>query len=95
MAVKLKTAQRVAALKQLDGWKKVRGREAIEKTFVFNDFNEAFGWMTRVAMLAEEIGHHPEWSNVYKTVNVVLATHDAGGITELDLRMAQAMNAMT
>ena len=95
MAVKLKTAQRVAALKQLDGWKKVRGREAIEKTFVFNDFNEAFGWMTRVAMLAEEIGHHPEWSNIYKTVNVVLATHDAGGITELDLRMAQAMNAMT
>ena len=94
MAVKLKTTQRVAALKQLAGWKKVRGREAIEKTFVFKDFNEAFGWMTRVAMLAEEISHHPEWSNVYKTVNVVLATHDAGGITELDLRMAKAMNAM-
>ena len=94
MAVKLKTAQRVAALKQLAGWKKVRGREAIEKTFVFKDFNEAFGWMTRVAMFAEEIHHHPEWSNVYKTINVVLTTHDAGGVTELDLRMANAMNAM-
>jgi 4a-hydroxytetrahydrobiopterin dehydratase len=72
----------------------VEGREAMSKRFVFRDFNEAFGWMSRVALLAEKMDHHPEWSNVYKTVEVTLATHDAGGLTELDVKLARAMDAM-
>lgn len=76
----------------LTGWKPVEGREAIAKRFVFRDFSEAFGWMTRVALLAETMDHHPEWSNVYKTVEVTLTTHDAGGMTELDIRLARAMD---
>jgi len=78
----------------LSGWTLVEGREAMSKRFVFRDFNEAFGWMSRVAMLAEKLDHHPEWSNVYKTVEVTLSTHDAGGLTELDVRLARAMDAM-
>ncbi len=70
------------------------GREAITKRFVFRDFNEAFGWMTRVALLAEAMNHHPEWSNVYRSVTVTLATHDAGGLTERDVRLARAMDAL-
>lgn len=80
------------ALVTLTGWKPVEGREAIAKRFVFRDFSEAFGWMTRVALLAETMDHHPEWSNVYKTVEVTLTTHDAGGMTELDIRLARAMD---
>jgi 4a-hydroxytetrahydrobiopterin dehydratase len=64
------------------------------KRYVFRDFSEAFGWMTRVALLAEGMGHHPEWFNVYRTVEVTLATHDAGGLTELDVRLAHAMDAL-
>jgi 4a-hydroxytetrahydrobiopterin dehydratase len=64
------------------------------KRYVFRDFSEAFGWMTRVALLAEAMGHHPEWFNVYRTVEVTLATHDAGGLTELDVRLAHAMDAL-
>ncbi len=82
------------ALVTLTGWKLVEGREAIAKRFVFRDFSEAFGWMTRVALLAETMDHHPEWSNVYKTVEVTLSTHDAGGLTELDVRLARAMDAL-
>ena len=82
-----------AALAQLVGWTAVAGRDAIAKTFVFADFNAAFGWMTRVALAAEKLDHHPEWSNVYNRVEVVLATHDAGGVTELDLRLARHMDA--
>ena len=85
---------RQEALAVLAGWKLVEGREAITRRFVFRDFSEAFGWMSRVALLAEKMDHHPEWSNVYKTVEVTLATHDAGGLTELDIRMARAMDAM-
>lgn len=81
------------ALAALSGWARVPGRAAITKRFVFRDFNAAFGFMSRVALLAEKMDHHPEWSNVYKTVDVTLATHDAGGVTELDVQMAQAMNA--
>jgi 4a-hydroxytetrahydrobiopterin dehydratase len=92
MATRLKDAARTEALAQLAGWVLVPGREAITKQFVFKDFNAAFGWMTRVAMMAEKLDHHPEWSNVYRTVDVVLATHDAGGLTELDVKLAQAMN---
>jgi 4a-hydroxytetrahydrobiopterin dehydratase len=61
---------------------------------VFKDFNAAFGFMTRAALVAEKLDHHPEWSNVYKTVDVTLSTHDAGGVTELDVKLAQAMNAL-
>ena len=82
------------ALTTLTGWTRVEGREAITKRYVFRDFSEAFGWMTRVALVAETMGHHPEWFNVYRTVEVTLATHDAGGLTELDVRLAHAMDAL-
>lgn len=75
-----------------NGWRMVEGRDAITKSFVFADFNAAFGWMTRMAMWAEKWDHHPEWSNVYKTVEVVLSTHDAGGVTSKDVRLAQKMD---
>ena len=77
---------------QLDGWTAVDGREAIKKTFTFKNFQEAFGWMTQVALVAEKADHHPEWSNVYRTVTVTLTTHDAGGVTEKDTRLALAMD---
>lgn len=89
---KLDAAAIHAALTTLPGWSRMSGREALARRFVFRDFNEAFGFMSRVALLAEKMDHHPEWSNVYKTVDVVLATHDAGGVTDLDLAMAKAMN---
>lgn len=80
------------ALAALPKWSEVKGRDAIHRTFIFADFNQAFAFMTRVAMLAEKMDHHPEWSNVYKTVEVTLATHDAGGVTENDVAMAKAMD---
>jgi len=92
MKSKLSADARKAALARLDGWKEVSGREAISKKFVFADFNEAFGFMARAALLAEKLDHHPEWFNVYKTVDVTLSTHDAGGVTELDIKLAEAMN---
>ena len=82
-----------AALKQLTGWTKVEGeRDAISKTFRFADFNAAFGFMTRVALLADKLDHHPEWFNVYNRVEVLLATHDADGVTELDVTLARLMD---
>jgi len=92
MAEKLQGPARVQALAGLPGWTEVEGREAISKTFVFKNFNEAFAWMTRVAMQAEKLDHHPEWSNVYKTVNVTLSTHDVDGLTDLDIKLARFMN---
>ena len=89
---KLDKAARARAMSKLGGWKKTRGRDAIEKTFVFSDFNAAFAWMSRVAMMAEKLDHHPEWSNVYKTVEVTLTTHDAGGLSDLDVKMARFMD---
>jgi len=94
MAERLSGAARQSALKGLPGWTEVAGREAIAKTFVFMDFNEAFGFMSRVALVAEKHDHHPEWRNVYKTVEVVLSTHDAGGLTSRDIELAKAMNAI-
>ena len=79
------------ALHELDGWEKVDGRDAIFKSFVFKNFSQAFAFMTRAALKAEKIDHHPEWFNVYKTVDVTLATHDADGVTELDITLAKAM----
>ncbi len=92
MAQKLDPEMRKAALTKLKGWSEVAGRDAIAKKFVFKDFNEAFGFMTRVALVAEKMDHHPEWSNVYRTVDVTLSTHDAGGVTELDVKLAEAMD---
>ena len=94
MAERLSAEARNQALRGLPGWADTPGREAIGKTFTFKDFNEAFGFMTRVALVAEKSDHHPEWRNVYKTVEVVLATHDAGGVTALDIDLAKAMNAI-
>lgn len=79
-------------MKKLPQWKKVRGREAIARTFTFADFSEAFGFMARAALEAEKMNHHPEWSNVYKRVEVTLSTHEAGGVTERDIRLAEAMD---
>lgn len=81
------------ALKALHGWSAAEGRDAIVKTFKFADFNAAFGWMTRVALAAEKLDHHPEWFNVYSRVEVTLATHDAGGVTALDVELAKLMDA--
>lgn len=92
MADKLSGADRSKALAGLDGWRETEGRDAIEKTFTFRNFNEAFGFMTRAALVAEKMDHHPEWSNVYRTVEVLLSTHDAGGLTELDIKLATAMD---
>jgi 4a-hydroxytetrahydrobiopterin dehydratase len=94
MAQLLSTEAREAALRELPGWTELEGQAAIGRSFVFKDFNQAFGFMTRVALVAEKNDHHPEWRNVYKTVEVVLATHDAGGVTALDIELAKAMNAL-
>jgi 4a-hydroxytetrahydrobiopterin dehydratase len=94
MAQKLTGDARKAALAKLAGWSEVKDRDAITKTFVFRDFNEAFGFMTRAALVAEKLDHHPEWFNVYKTVTVTLSTHDAGGLTERDVKLAEAMNRL-
>ena len=82
------------AVALLEGWSAVEGRDAIAKTFRFADFNSAFGFMSRVALAAERLDHHPEWSNVYARVEVLLTTHDAGGVTELDLQLARFMDAV-
>ena len=94
MAAKLSADARKAALARLSGWREVSGRDAIAKKFTFKDFNQAFGFMTRAALVAEKMDHHPEWFNVYKTVEVTLATHDAGGVTELDVKLAEAMDRL-
>jgi 4a-hydroxytetrahydrobiopterin dehydratase len=94
MPEKLSADARKTALAKLAGWSDAQGREAIAKKFIFKDFNEAFGFMTRAALIAEKLDHHPEWFNVYKTVEVTLSTHDAGGVTELDIKLAEAMNRL-
>lgn len=81
-----------AALARLPGWAGAPGRDALVRSFKFPDFNAAFAFMTRVALRAEVMDHHPEWSNVYNRVEVLLATHDAGGVTELDVTLAKFMD---
>ena len=82
------------ALAGLPGWAAVEGgRDAIRRTYKFSDFNAAFGFMTRVALMADKLDHHPEWSNVYNRVEVTLTTHDAGGVTALDVQLARFMDA--
>ena len=92
MAARLSAEARKAALAKLSGWSELSGRDAITRKFVFKDFNQAFGFMTRAALVAEKMDHHPEWFNVYKTVDVTLSTHDAGGVTALDIKLAEAMD---
>jgi 4a-hydroxytetrahydrobiopterin dehydratase len=94
MAQKLSGEARKSALARLNGWSEAAGRDAITKKFTFKDFNQAFGFMTRAALVAEKMDHHPEWLNVYKTVEVTLSTHDAGGLTELDVKLAEAMDRL-
>ena len=77
-----------------NGWAMVAGREAIHKTYVFKNFVEAFGFMSQAAIWAEKLNHHPEWSNVYKTVEVTLTTHDVGGLSELDRKLAAKLDAL-
>ncbi|MCT8989100.1 4a-hydroxytetrahydrobiopterin dehydratase [Chelativorans sp. SCAU2101] len=91
---KLDRAEAEKALAGLDGWQFARAGNAIERRFTFRDFNEAFGFMARVALTAEKLDHHPEWTNVYNKVDVVLSTHDAGGLTQLDFKLARRMNAL-
>ena len=94
MAEKLTGNARKTALAKLNGWSEVKDRDAISRTFTFRDFNEAFGFMTRAALVAEKLDHHPEWFNVYDKVEVTLATHDAGGVTERDVELAAAMDRL-
>ena len=92
MPQKLDEAARRGLAARLPGWRMVEGRDAIQKSFKLADFNAAFGFMTRCALVAEKMDHHPEWSNVWNRVEVTLATHSAGGLTELDLKLAEAMD---
>jgi 4a-hydroxytetrahydrobiopterin dehydratase len=94
MAQKLIGDARKSALAKLPGWSEVKGRDAISKKFTFEDFNAAFGFMARAALMAEKLNHHPEWFNVYNKVEVTLSTHDAGGVTERDVKLAAAMDLM-
>ncbi|HSP26620.1 MAG TPA: 4a-hydroxytetrahydrobiopterin dehydratase [Saliniramus sp.] len=94
MTERLSDSQRRDLLAALDDWRMVEGRDAIEKSFIFSNFEEAFGWMTRVALVAAKLDHHPEWFNVYKTVDVTLSTHDADGLTQKDVELAKAMDRM-
>jgi 4a-hydroxytetrahydrobiopterin dehydratase len=91
-AQKLDEAARAVALARLTGWRLVDNRDAIRKTFVFKDFNAAFGFMMRTALEAERLNHHPEWANVWNRVEVTLTTHDAGGLTARDIELADAMD---
>lgn len=90
---KLDGPARKAALTTVPEWREVDGRDAIARKFVFQDFSQAFGFMTRAALMAEKMDHHPEWFNVYKTVEVTLSTHDAGGLTVKDIALAKAMDS--
>ncbi|MCR9126376.1 MAG: 4a-hydroxytetrahydrobiopterin dehydratase [Rhodobacteraceae bacterium] len=97
MTEKLSSETRKTLLEPLfsTGWQITEGRDAIAKTFVFHNFVQAFGWMTQVAIWAEKWDHHPEWSNVYKTVNVLLTTHDVEGLSALDIKLARKMDALS
>lgn len=92
MAGKLDEAARKGIAQRLPEWKMADGRDAIARSFKFKDFNAAFGFMTRAALVAEQMNHHPEWFNVWNRVDVTLSTHDAGGLTERDLKLAEAMD---
>jgi 4a-hydroxytetrahydrobiopterin dehydratase len=92
MAQKLDAAARQGMAARLPHWRMADGRDAIVRTFKFKDFSEAFGFMARAALVAEKMDHHPEWTNVWNRVEVTLSTHSAGGLTELDLKLSEAMD---
>jgi len=94
MVERLDEAARAGLAAALPGWTVVEGRDAIRHEFRFRDFTEAWGFMARVALLAEAQDHHPEWSNVYNRVDILLTTHDAGGLSERDLRLARAIDRL-
>ena len=92
MIEKLTTSERAAALQELADWQPVEGRDAIQRTFKFKTFNEAWGFMNRVALMAEKADHHPEWFNVYNRVDILLTTHDCNGLSARDVALARAVN---
>jgi 4a-hydroxytetrahydrobiopterin dehydratase len=94
MPTRLTDAERATITGKLPGWSLVDGRDAITRSFQFRDFSEAWGFMNRVALLAESQNHHPDWSNVWNRVRIELSTHDAGGLTDNDVTLAQAINAL-
>lgn len=93
MVEKLVGAARTSAFGRVPAWQEVTGRDAIQRRFTFKDFNEAFAFMARVALMAEKMDHHPEWFNVYNRVDITLSTHDAGGLTERDIKLAEFIDA--
>ena len=94
MTAKLAGKTRSDALAALKDWKEVPGRDAIQRSLKFDDFNQAWGFMTRVALAAEKADHHPEWSNVYNKVEIVLSTHDAGGVSAKDVALAKFIDSL-
>jgi 4a-hydroxytetrahydrobiopterin dehydratase len=94
MVAKLTASERDAALKELRNWQMVKDRDAIKRSFKFKNFSEAWGFMARVALLAESQDHHPEWFNVYNKVDITLSTHDAGGLSARDVKLAKAIDAL-
>jgi 4a-hydroxytetrahydrobiopterin dehydratase len=94
MIEKLTAEERAAALKDLTGWQEVAGRDAIQRSFKFKNFNEAWGFMNRVALMAEKADHHPEWFNVYNRVDILLTTHDCNGLSQRDVKLARAVNKL-
>lgn len=94
MVQRLTDAERARLAADLPGWRMVEGRDAIARSFRFKDFGEAWGFMSRVALLAEKHDHHPEWSNVWNRVEILLTTHDAGGLSERDLALARAIDTL-
>ncbi|MBM3593053.1 MAG: 4a-hydroxytetrahydrobiopterin dehydratase [Alphaproteobacteria bacterium] len=95
MVEKLNATERAALAVTLPAWKRVDGRDAITRAFRFKDFSEAWGFMARVALLAEAQDHHPEWFNVWNRVEITLSTHDAGGLSARDVRLAQAIDGLS
>ena len=91
---RLDPAARKAFLSEFPHWREVAGRDAISRRFKFPDFSAAFAFMTRVALLAEKLDHHPEWTNVYDTVDIILSTHDAGGVTDKDVALAKSIEGL-
>lgn len=94
MIAKLTEAERRSALAELAQWRLAEGRDAIQRSFKFKSFNEAWGFMNRVALLAEQQDHHPEWFNVYNRVDILLSTHDCGGLSQRDVKLAQAIDGI-
>ena len=92
--VKLTDVERRSTLAELKGWRHDAVRDALVRDFHFKDFNEAFGFMTRVALMAEKLDHHPEWSNVYNRVTILLTTHDAGGLSQRDIHFARWLDGL-